>query len=342
MIGASNVSGMLMVWAGTTTFGLIAVLVKLVQESMPTHMLLEFRFGCQFAIGVAGCLLKGLRPWAASADRKWLVLWGMNYWLFSMFYYEALQQLPLGDAITLVYLGPVFGSMMARMVLRDPLPWTFLPCTLLAITGSAMVAKPSFLFGGRSDLTALGFMYAVGAAFFSGNIGVISRMPTPGRHWLEVPTVGLGFGALLLTPTTLLVDSLEGNAAQYTSIPWTPRLLAFTACVGVGGFLAIVLVTEGYRRAHYAVAAMLAYCEIPFCYFLQWLVWGSQVTVLGAAGAALVVVAMATSSLLNRKRKAADDETERLAEHAASSAEDLEKPLLDQVKPEEDSALRGG
>ena len=68
-------AGMALVCAGSNTFALIAVLVKLVQRSMPTYLLLEFRFGIQFLIGMTGLLYMRLQPWAASRDRKWLILW---------------------------------------------------------------------------------------------------------------------------------------------------------------------------------------------------------------------------------------------------------------------------
>ena len=56
------------------------------------------------------------------------------------------------------------------------------------------------------------------------------------------------------------------------------------------------------------MASILSYSEIPFAYFLEWLVWGHKVTMLGGAGALLVVVAMAASSVLNTPSADQDQE----------------------------------
>merc|ERR1711871_1100555 len=131
----SNVAGMLLVGAGTTLFAFIAVPVKMVQEHVPALLLIEMRALIQCAMGLVGIVIVGLRPWEPKEERKWPLLWGINYWLYMYCYYQALHALPLGDAITLVYLGPIFGACTARATLGDPLPWSFFPSSLLALLG---------------------------------------------------------------------------------------------------------------------------------------------------------------------------------------------------------------
>jgi len=326
----SNVAGMLLVACGTTLFAFIAVPVKLVQESMPSLLLIELRALIQCTIGLIGIIIAGLRPWQPTEERKWLLLWAINYWLYVFTYYQALHALPLGDAITLVYLGPIFGSIVARATLGEVLPWSFFPCSLLALLGGVLVSQPSFIFGDGAPAHWTGYVIAIIAAFFGGNIGCISRA-LPGRHWLELPTVGLGLAALIFNPVAVTVDLNVAGVAPYTSVEWTARLIGFVGCIGVGGFVAIVLQVEGYKRANVVAASMLSYSEVPIAYLLQYIFFGNAVTIVGVIGSGLVLVSMGASSLLNRKKSTQEDASAQQGEPCAEydEARDMKYEALE-------------
>ena len=85
---------------------------------------------------------------------------------------EALKRLPIGDAMSIVYLNIFVAGIIAFLWLKEP--YTFLDGAFaaVAITGVILVAKPSFLFKDNETVNqegrAAGVMFALLTAFAYG------------------------------------------------------------------------------------------------------------------------------------------------------------------------------
>lgn len=124
-----------MLWA-TWWFALMNLLVKLLAH-LPTMELVFFRCGVASLIGFIALQRAGIN-WIGS-NRKLLLLRGLfgNIALFTFFY--TLQHMPLGTAVTIQYLSPVFTSLFAIILLKEkvmPVQWIFF---LVSFSGVVLV-----------------------------------------------------------------------------------------------------------------------------------------------------------------------------------------------------------
>lgn len=111
-----------MLWA-TFWFSLMNLFVKLLAH-LPTMELVFFRCGVATMISFVALHRAGV-DWIGS-NRKLLLLRGFfgNVALFAFFY--TLQHMPLGTAVTIQYLSPVFTSIFAIFLLKEkvmPVQW---------------------------------------------------------------------------------------------------------------------------------------------------------------------------------------------------------------------------
>jgi drug/metabolite transporter (DMT)-like permease len=65
--------------------------------------------------------------------------------LSSVFY--TITHLPLGDAVTLSFTSPIFTTILARLILGEPVYMRDAVASLLSLVGVIMIARPAFLFG---------------------------------------------------------------------------------------------------------------------------------------------------------------------------------------------------
>lgn len=214
----------------------------------PTGLLLggmvSVQFGAALAkglfpeIGAAGtagirlafaavALLAFWRPRLRMSRRAWFVVIGYGALLgvMNLSFYEALQRLPLGIAVTVEFLGPLSVALLGSRRWLDAL-WA-----LLAAGGVALLAD----LGGEVSL--LGLLFALGAgACWAGYILMGAKLgeATAGGSGLAVGmTVGAlivvpfsiaDAGSTLLNPTILLVGA--GVALLSSVIPYSLELEA--------------------------------------------------------------------------------------------------------------------
>ena len=153
----------------------------------------------------------------------------------------------------------------------------------------------------------VGIPCALGAALLGGNIGILGRM-APQRHLLEIPLVGLFVGSLLLCPLLLFFDAY--SLADYENIDWSSRHVLMVLIISSGGLVAIIMETEGYRYANYAVASLLGYLEIPLSFVLQLVIFHERVTMIGFVGASLVLLSTVVNAWVGARLKNVKHETE--------------------------------
>ena len=117
----------------TFWFSLMNVMVKKLSYLPPMELVF---FRCTVASIIGFTLLKKQSlPWQGS-NRKLLLLRGMfgTIALFTFFY--TLQRMPIGTAVTIQYLSPVFTTIFAVYILREkvvPVQWLFFMISFLGV-----------------------------------------------------------------------------------------------------------------------------------------------------------------------------------------------------------------
>lgn len=194
-------------------------------------------------------------------------------------YFSAIHRLPVGDAVLLTYLSPLFVASFSRRVLGERPPqrvWISLGVGLL---GVAVVVGPE---GGLDPVgVGLGLLAAVLAAAAYVSVALLTRTD-------DTPTIVAWFSA-----TSVVVTSgsfLDGYTAPVGSIG--AALLA----IGAIGFAAQYALTRAYATTEAARVAVVAYATPVIAYVLGLAALGEVPPWTSIVGAGLVVAAGVAAS----------------------------------------------
>jgi inner membrane transporter RhtA len=207
-----------------------------------------------------------------------LILGGMN-WSF----YEALERLPLGVAVTIEFVGPLVVAVLGS---RRPLDLVWIA---LAGGGVGLLAAR----GGHSGVHALGIFFVLVAAACWGAYILLSKRVGATFEQLDGLALALGIGALLVLPAGLLQggDALTrgsvlagglGVALLSSLVPYSLELIAL-------------------RRLAPAAFGLLMCLQPAMATVAGVLVLDEQVTVVLVVALLMVVAASAGSTLTARR-----------------------------------------
>jgi len=194
----------------------------------------------------------------------------------------ALQQMPLAETTSIVFLAPVLVVFLARPVLGELIGIPGWLGAMMGFVGAVLIVRPG------AGLDTSGVLYALGAAGCTVVYLLLSR-------------------ALASTERTLVMlfyTALVGTIAMGLLLPWywhgevpTPmQLLLFLAMAAAGG-LGHFLLTAAYRHAPASILAPLSYLQLVWAGVLSWLVFDhmpDRLSILGMAviGAGGMLVAL--------------------------------------------------
>ncbi len=127
----------------------------------------------------------------SASDWGWVVAYGVSMAAMNVTFYQAIERIPVGMAVTLEFLGPLGVSVALSRRLRD-LIW-------VALAGVGVV----LLGFSPGDLDPIGVLWALAAAALWG--GYILLAGPTGRRWSGVDGVAVAFwvGFLGVTPIML-------------------------------------------------------------------------------------------------------------------------------------------
>ena len=217
----------------------------------------------------------GPRPW-----REWglAVAFGLVLAAMNLSFYEALDRIPLGIAVTIEFIGPLSVGVLGSRRRLD------LVLTVVAAAGIVALTH-----GDAHGLNALGVVFALGAAamwaayilvsarvgrVFSGNTGLVIAM------WVSalvaLPVGIADGGAHLLTPSSLAIGGAVGILSS--ALPYTLEM-------------------EALRRLATHVFGVLMSLEPAVAAIAGWLVLGQGLSARELGGIALVIVASLGASV---------------------------------------------
>jgi drug/metabolite transporter (DMT)-like permease len=278
----------------TFWFALMNVFVKKLAH-LPTMELVFFRCSVASVLGYAG--LKRLNvPWLGS-NRKLLLLRGFfgTMGLYTFFY--TMQRMPLGTAVTIQYLSPVFTSIIAMIFLKEyvrPVQWF---CFLISFLGVILIKG----FDTRISWDLL--LVGVVSAFFSALAYNMIRTIKEKEHPLVVVLHFQLFGAV----TGLIFSVLYWETPK--GLDWLYILL-----LGIFTQLAQVNMTRAIQAENVAKVTILNYFGVVFAIGFGWLLFGETYD-FTAIGGMLLVIGGVILNILIPIRKLPDAEEQEIANH---------------------------
>ncbi len=258
-------------------FSLMSLFVKLVGQHLPSQQIVLVRSAATLLYSYLAVRWVGVSPWGQ--NKKLLFLRGLlGFGAVSCFFF-ALTVLPLADATVIHYTNPVFTALLAAFFLNETLGRAEWLGALLSLAGVALIAQPSFLFGGGGTLSLAYVGIALLGALLSAGAYVVVRKLRATEHPLVIvlyfPLVAT-FGSL---PTAL------PTAEWPTLWEWLVLLL------GVAGAaqIAQIFLTKGLHAERAGRAMAVTYLQIVFAAIWGMLFFGEYPGLWSIAGAVLVV-----------------------------------------------------
>ncbi len=260
----------------TLLFAVMAVFVKLsTRELPPAHAILA-----RSAVGLAlsyGMLRAARLGWRGTRPGL-LFLRGALGTAALFCNFHALTLMPLGDATVIFQTHPIFTTLLAGLVLREPVPLRTLAGCLVALGGVAAVAS-----GGEADPATANSLLGVGFALLASVLSAGAYVSVRALGASHPPIVIVFWFALVATPVSVPAVIAE---------PIAPSAVGWLLLLGIGASVqaAQMLMTRAYRREPAARVAAVGYVQVVWGFALGALFLGESVTPFSAIGAALVVV----------------------------------------------------
>jgi len=213
-------------------------------------------------------------------DLPWLAGLGIiGVGTFHVLWNLAILRLGYAAATVILYSAPVFVTVMAWLIWREPLTWPKIAAIVLTLTGCILVAGLEKLAG--TELTAGGLILGLSAALTYGSFSLFGRGLT-GRYspW-TILTYGFVFGTLTLLPVQFGIEQ-----------PWpvpAETWLWFAGLVYVATITPFAAYLTGLIYLPVSVASILAASEVVFAALIGYVVFDEQLQGWQPVGAALVV-----------------------------------------------------
>lgn len=281
--------------AAALLFGVNGTVSKLALETgLTSTRLVELR-----SLGAALCLMAAVlltRPASLAVGPRelaFLVVAGIvGIGLVQWFYFVAIERLPVGIALLLEYLAPVFVALWVRFVRREPVRPRIWGALVLCLAGLGVVAQvwSGLTLDGLGVLAGLAAAVSLAAYYLTGEHGLGRRDPLSLAAWTFVAAAV--FWSVLQPPWTF--DwSLLGDAVALpgpfdgTEVP-LGSMVAWIVVLGTVVPYAFVLVA--IRNLGPTRTGVLGMAEPVAAGLVAWVVLDESLMPTQLLGAALVIV----------------------------------------------------
>jgi len=217
-------AGLALVWSAVALWSLNATLSKIVLDSagLSALRLAEVRATGSAVLLVAAVVL--LRPASlrvAPRELAFLAAFGILGLAFvQFFYFVAIARLPIGIALVIQYVAPVFVALWARFVVREPVRRRLWVAIALSLAGLTLVVE---LWSGFT-LDGVGVAACVAAALaYAAYMLMAERSLRGGRDAASLVAWGFVFAALFwaVMQPWWSFPAGESTEASPSSAAWT-------------------------------------------------------------------------------------------------------------------------
>jgi drug/metabolite transporter (DMT)-like permease len=276
---ARAAAGALYIVASALCFGSLAVFVRFAVAAgadVPTMLLLRFTIAAAIMWGAV--LARRAAVPRGRALAMLVAMGAIGYAGQAFAFFTAVTLASTGLAALLLYLYPALVAILSRLVFRDRFSALQGIAILVAFAGSVLTI------GRAGDGTPLGIFFGILAAvIYAGYILTGSRIPGKVTATASTAVVTTAAAAVYAGVAVARGVRLPGTAAGWAAI----LALALVCTV-----LAVALFLAGLERLGAVRASIYSTLEPAATLALGALVLGERVTLLRAAGGALIIAAV--------------------------------------------------
>ncbi len=277
----TNRKAILFMFISAALFAVMNAVVKSVEE-YHTFQIVFFRALGSVVFGMSYLLKNKIN--ILGTHRKLLVLRGMVGVTSLIFFFMSLKLLPLGTAVSLRYLAPIFAAIFAVWLLKErikPIQWFYF---LIAFAGVVMLK------GFDANVSLLGLVYVLISAVSVGMVFVLIRKIGTSEHPLVIinyfMVIAMLIGGIFMIPFWKTPD---GNDWYY--------LLS----LGIIGFFGQVFMTKAFQLEDASRVGPIKYAEAIFALIIGWVWLGDTYTFFGLVGIGLIMAGMFLNVLVKKE-----------------------------------------
>ena len=270
-----KLSAYLHIGLASILWGSNGVIVNLVELHPTTIAFFRVLIGGLTLI-IVSVLVKGLETLKVNGFFKRLVVLGALLAAGWYFLFQAMKLIPIGAAVLINYLAPVFVAVLAPSVLHERLEKKIAIAIVLSILGVFLISYQGL---GSGGLNILGIIFGLLAAISYGGFVIYSKQTLAMLSYYTFAIYSYLVSALILSPSLLLIKS-----------PLSPNSLILLFLMGVlNTGVAVTLYLKGLRSLKAQEAATITYLEplsaIIFGYFML----GQEISIGIILGGALIL-----------------------------------------------------
>ena len=255
---------------GSFCFGTMNALVKWTSDYTDVWMIIMVRSAVIAFAVAAFAASRGIS--LKVNDHRTMLLRCIVGLIAMILYFTALGRIPIGQAVTLQYTGPLFVALLSGRILAERVSASVASLVLTAFAGIVLIISPEV---GTLDPNAL---LALGSGFFAA----LAYMYVRELRKTDSPaTVIFWFAAFSV------VGSVAQSAPQILELD--SNTIAALIGIGIGAGGGQVGITMAYHKANAAWVSAFSYLTVLVATFYGFTFFGESLSVADWIGGALVV-----------------------------------------------------
>lgn len=213
--------------------------------------------------------------------------------LFNYFYFEVFAQSNLSLAVTLLYTGPLFVTILSRIFFKEPLTSQKIWALLFAITGCAFVVGLIPL--GHQSIPGKTLLMGVLSGFCYALYSIFTKPVTKRYSALTITTYTFFYTSVFMLATSTVLTKID--KFQHSDVWIAALLLSLVSTVA-----AYVLYTSGLKYLEAGKASILATIEPIVAVLMGVLFFKDQLVGWQVLGIALVLYSAVLVAGRRRKK----------------------------------------
>lgn len=217
-------------------------------------------------------------------NKKGLLIIRSVVGLISMiFFFKSLKYLPMGFAVSLRYIAPIFASFFALLLLNEkvkPIQWLFF---VIAFSGVLMLR------GFDTPAQNIGLLFALVSAIFAGLV------------YIAIRKIGNQDHPLIVVNYFMIISAVVAGLMTFPNWiqPMGYELLIFLS-LGLFGYFGQFYMTKAMQIGETNQVAPLKYLEVLFTIFIG-LIWLNETyTIYSLFGVSLIVIGLSLNVMVKK------------------------------------------
>lgn len=201
------------------------------------------------------------------------------------FFFLAIQRIPLGSAISIRYIGPIIGAIIAMFWLKEKITTGQWISFLIAFSGVTIIKG----FDLRIDISS--FLLVLSSALCLGGVFALIRFLSTRENILTIINYFM---------STCIIASLF--FISYWRLPKPDEYLSI-GLIGIMGLIGQVTMTKAFSLEKASVLAPFKYMELVFAMLLGYLLFAESYTFMPLLGMSLIIGGMLTNLYFKENKK---------------------------------------